>query len=345
MVEVAVADLAGEIEVREATRLLAELADESLERTLRLEMEGEPRGLTLLALGKLGGRDLGYGSDLDIMFVFDSERDGEDRMPELVRHAQRFVRLISEPSSAGPGYEVDARLRPGGSRGLLVTSLRAFARYHRVRFPGESEPVPGSTVHSTGADWERQALLRARVCAGDREVGARALAIAHVAAYEGGAPPVEEMHRLRLRMQRELANERPGRHDLKTGRGGLLDVEFAVQWLQMRHGHDRRLRTTDTAEALEALHALGYVPRPAFETLREGYAFLRRLEQRIHVVRGTSATAIDERAPGLTELARRMGLHRVSREGAPRDALLARYRSVTGAVRATYLTLLGLPAE
>ena len=142
-------------------------------------------------------------------------------------------------------------------------------------------------------------------------------------------------------MEQELARERPGRYDLKTGRGGLLDVEFCVQWLQMKNGADPRVRTPDTALALEALAAAGYLERKHFETLRDGYAFLRRLEQRIHVLTGQSASVIDVRAPGLPELARRMGLS--DEPGHPAaDQLLASYELVTTSVRRAYRAALGV---
>jgi glutamate-ammonia-ligase adenylyltransferase len=166
------------------------------------------------------------------------------------------------------------------------------------------------------------------------------LAVAERAAYEAGAPPSAELRRLRARMEHELGRERPGRFDLKTGRGGLLDIEFATQWLQMRHGRDRRVRTPDTWQALEALSALGYLGRREYEAFREGYGFLRRLEQRIHVLGGTGSTAIEVRRPGLAQLARRMGMHgRVSENAGA--TLIARYREVTEAVRAAYDHLLG----
>ena len=110
-------------------------------------------------------------------------------------------------------------------------SLEGFTRYQSER----------------AEDWERQALVKARVCAGDRELGARVIAVARKAAYERGAPDPERLHHLRTRMQRELGHERldrsPARYDMKVGRGGIVDVEFAAQWLQMRHGHDPRVRT------------------------------------------------------------------------------------------------------
>jgi glutamate-ammonia-ligase adenylyltransferase len=222
---------------------------------------------------------------------------------------------------------------------MLVTSLGSFARYHGITAPNAESFEPSPT--SSGAAWERQALLRARFCAGDAELGASAIAVAQAAAYEGGAPAVDGMHRLRLRMEHELGRERRGRYDLKTGRGGLLDIEFCVQWLQMRHGADARIRTTDTGEALEALHAAGYIERDGFDPLREGYRFLRRLEQRIHVLTGRSASVIDTEAPGLSELARRMGL--ADEPGRPAaEQLLTQYRLVTRTVREAYLSVLDL---
>jgi [glutamine synthetase] adenylyltransferase / [glutamine synthetase]-adenylyl-L-tyrosine phosphorylase len=342
MVEVAVADLAGTIGTRDATRILSELADEVLDRATRFELGGEARGLSVIAVGKLGGREIGYGSDLDILFVYEPSAAPPDSDPTeyFVRRAQRVIRLISEPHPAGPGYELDTRLRPSGSHGMLVASIESFARYHGVSSEA-STPAEGPSVLSSGAAWERQALIRARPVAGDRALGAAVLAIAERAAYERGAPPVAELHRLRMRMERELARERPGLFDLKTGRGGLLDIEFCTQWMQMQHGTDARVRTPDTGQALEALSAAGYLARPDYEALREGYTFLRRLEQRIHVLRGVGSTTIDVRRPGLAQLARRMGMHEQAPAGAV-EALLSRHRDVSEAVRATYLRVLGV---
>jgi glutamate-ammonia-ligase adenylyltransferase len=342
MVEVATADLAGTIGTRDATRLLSALADEELGRAVE-HVLGERSGLAVMAMGKLGGREIGYGSDLDVVFVYDPERapDPEEAGAFYSRAASRVIRLISEPNVAGPGYELDTRLRPSGSHGMLVTSLAAFARYHSVSLPGaEAEPLNGS-VGSSGAAWERQALLRARFAAGDPELGALASVVAERAAYGGGAAPAAEVHHLRDRMEHELGRERPHRLDLKLGRGGLLDVEFAVQLLQMQNGADPAIRSPDTSTALEALATRGYLNAEDYDALRDGYAFLRRLEQRIHVLYGTGSSIIAVRAPGLPALARRMGYR--SEPGAPAEAaLLAHYRDVTENVRRAYLRVFGI---
>lgn len=341
-VAVAIADLAGHLETRETTLRLSELADEILDQAVAFEL-GDVRGLAVLAMGKLGGRDIGYGSDLDVVFVYEPEAAPrpEEAAAFFTRRAQRIMRLLQEPSSVARGYELDTRLRPSGSQGLLVTSLRSFARYHGVALPGHRAEDSRPAALASGAAWERQALLRARGCAGDRDLGARVMAIAHEAAYERGAVPATELHHLRMRMERELAREQPQRFDLKLGRGGLLDVEFAVQWLQMRHGGERSLRTPDTLQALSALFEAGHVGANVHDTFRDGYGFLRRLEQRLHVTCGRSSSVLDVTDPELERIARAMGLQNTGPSTAAEE-LVARYRDVTEAVRRTYLELLEL---
>jgi glutamate-ammonia-ligase adenylyltransferase len=343
MVDVAAADLGGLMESRETTRVLSELADEVLEQAVRFELGSPPRGLAVIAVGKLGGCDIGYGSDLDVLFIYDPHAapEGSFASDYFTRIAQRVIGMISEMHWAGPGYELDTRLRPSGSKGLLVTSLQSFARYHRVTLPGVTVDENEPAVFSSGAAWERQTLARARCAAGDKELGARMIEIAHIAAYEQGPPPVQEMHHLRMRMERELAREQPGRYDVKVGRGGLLDVEFVCQWLQMQHGADQRVRTTDSLLALAALRDAGYLEDDPFRTLRDGYVFLRHLEQRIRILRGTGESVIDTQSTGLEHLARRMGIRGMAGSTGA-ELLVTRYLATTNAVRETYLALLGL---
>ena len=142
-------------------------------------------------------------------------------------------------------------------------------------------------------------------------------------------------------MEKELGRERPGRYNLKTGRGGLLDVEFATQWLQMCHGRDHSVRTPDTQRALDALVDGGYVPRHVHQTFRAGYRFLRRLEQRIRILHGSGSSRLDEDVPGLTTLARRMGFERRA-YATEKGALLTAYRDATARIREAYLEVLGV---
>ncbi len=342
-VEVALADLAGEIGTREATLTLSALADATLEQATRFALgsAGPVRGLAVVAMGKLGGNEIGYGSDLDVIFVFDPAvgPSGVDPHAHFAKYAQRVIRLLSAAHPEGPGYELDTRLRPSGSHGLLVTSLEAFARYHDVDLAGHGSPGEVPSVQQSGAAWERQALVRARFAAGDTGLGAAVMKVAHVAAYERGAPSKADVLHVRMRMERELGHERPGRHDLKVGRGGLTDIEFAVQYLQMLHGNDPRVRTTETPLAITTLADLGRLGADVAETFRDGYQFLRRLEQRIRIVHGSSSSLLDEKAEGLLPLARRMGMRDTPRATAIEE-LIARYRDVTEAVRRAYLEVM-----
>jgi glutamate-ammonia-ligase adenylyltransferase len=344
MFEVGLADLAGELGTREVAHVLAALADASLEQAARFAIrerrdieaaEAKAAGrraapesvLAVVAMGKLGGREIGYGSDLDLFFVYEAaDEAGAER---AARVAQRVMRLLETPHHEGPGYELDTRLRPSGSQGLLVVSLDGFTRYQAERAEA----------------WERQALVKARACAGDRDLGSRVITVARKAAYERGAPDPERIHHMRLRMQRELGHERldraPARYDLKVGRGGLVDVEFATQWLQMHHGHDPRVRTTETEVAISALETCGHLDASLAEALRDGWRFLRRLEQRVRVSHGTSVNLLEEGAPGLITLARRMGMRDGPRARAD-QTLLERYVAVTTDVRTAYLRVLGL---
>jgi glutamate-ammonia-ligase adenylyltransferase len=329
--EVGLGDLAGELNSTEVAHVLTALADAGLSQALGFALrEGSHRaddqGLAVVAMGTLGGREIGYGSDLDIFFVYDA---ADDAAPErYARIAQRVLRLMETPHPEGSGYALDTRLRPSGNQGLLVVSLEGFQRYQEER----------------AESWERQALVKARACAGAESICERVVAIAQHAAYEGGAPPPERIQHLRGRMERELGHERlnrsPARYDLKVGRGGLVDIEFAAQWLQMLHGRDMRVRSTETEIAVSALESCGYLEASVAETLRDGWRFLRRLEQRLRISHGTSVRLVEEGAPGLATLARGMGMRDGPRSRAD-QALLERYAQVTHEVRAAFLQVLG----
>ena len=142
----------------------------------------------------------------------------------------------------------------------------------------------------------------------------------------------------------ERLDRSPARYDLKVGRGGIVDIEFAAQWLQMRHGNDPRVRTTETEVALSALETCGHLDASLAEALRDGWRFLRRLEQRVRVSHGTSVNLLEEGAPGLVTLARRMGMRDGPRSRAD-HTLLERYVAVTTDVRTAYLRVLGLKGD
>lgn len=348
-IEVGLSDLESEIGPREAGATLSALADASLEQATRLALGAKDgssaRGLAVIALGTLGGREIGYGSDLDVIFLFDPAAAPPGSSPEayFARAARRVIRLISTPHPAGPGYELDTRLRPSGSQGLLVTSLERFAQYHgvgleaSVEASAETTPLP-SSARVQAAPWERIALVRARFAAGDPALGAEVMRVAEAASYRRRgdiAAAAREIDRLRRRMERELSGERGGRYDPKLGRGGLADIELAVQLLQMAHGDSPGVRTTETHAATLALRTAGHLSPSQAEAFLEGHTFLRKLQWRIRIVHASASQLIEEKAPGLPALARRMGIR--DRPGAEAvAALVSRYKAVTERVRWAY---------
>ena len=331
---VARADLAGRMDKRAVGAALSAIAEACVRRTTERVLDtiagGRDGLLAVVAVGKFGGSELGYGSDLDLFFL----HEGLD--PAVAaRAAQRVVRLLGSPHGDGPGFELDTRLRPSGSQGLLVVSVDAFCKYHGL--------VEGGSALAQG--WERQALIKARAVAGDRVLGARIERICERLAFEQEPAARERVHELRMRMQNELTRERfePGKRlfDVKLGRGAIVDVEFAVQWLQMVHGADPRLRARSTEEALEGIEAAAILPVASIATLREGWTLLRNVERRMRLVHGHAASLVEEGAPGLDSLARSLGFRGDDARG-PGGLMIERLEEVMVAVRGTYERVLGV---
>ncbi len=347
-IEVALGLLAGELSIREVSATLAAVAIASLEVAIRRATGDDAmavRGFAILALGKLGGDELSFGSDLDVLFLYEpgAAPAESDALAHFTRKARKVITFISAFHGAGPGYELDTRLRPSGNQGLLVTSLDAFARYHGF----ETAASDAARIPAQAAVWERMAVTRARAVAGDIEIGERAIAIAQRGVES--APPidagaVEEIRRIRQRVEREASLERRGTRDLKLGRGGLLDIEFVVQLLTLRAardlGHERAPFGQDTSLALVTLEALDLLSAEHGETLANAYRFLRRLEAMIRVVRADASHVLEERSPTIRALGRRMGI-RVADDAGEAEALVAKYIETTEDVRRVYEEVLG----
>ncbi len=326
-IEIALADTSGARTMREVNRLLSALADASLEAATRRALgEDVPCGLSIVAMGKLGGREISYGSDLDVLFVYDPQRapDPSEAPAFFTRVARKVIRYISTFHGAGRGYEIDARLRPSGNQGLLVTSVEAFARHHQTK----------------GAVWERMALVRARPAAGDRQLGDAFMIEARRAAYEApmdARSAAAEMARIRARVERESSAERGGVFDIKLGRGGLLDIEFIVAFAQVERGAalPEEARTPETPGAIDALARAGALDPATRDVLASAYDFLRRLELRVRIVRADAAHVLDPRDKSLGALARRMGMRDHPARTAEAE-LLARYAEITASVRQAF---------
>ncbi len=340
-VNVGLLDLADLIEPAQAQAALSDVAELCVEDALdfareqlrsRLDDPDDPRWTryAVVGMGKLASRELSYGSDLDVIFLFDAkDADGQvdlEAQDYFVRLTQRVISTLQTPTTEGACYEIDARLRPSGNQGTLVTSLDAFRRYHE----------------SSAQMWERQALLRARPVAGDeglaeafdalrREILGRPLA----------ADDVREIHRIRERMELELAKETRLRRNFKTGRGGVLDVETIVQVLQLLHAaeHPALLEVAPTEVQLSRLADAGLLDPDAARALSEGWSFLSRLASRLRVVDNRSISDLDHERGDLEGLARRLGYSSPGREGQARRSLLADYEAHTDAIRDQYSRL------
>ncbi len=262
-------DLAGQLTVEVLADHLSALADLMLAITLELcwaqlrnRHRDAPR-FAIVAYGKLGGKELGYASDLDIIFLYE---DADARAPELYsRLAQRINTWLTSATPSGVLFETDLRLRPNGASGLMVSSVDAFREYQE----------------KDAWVWEHQALTRARYCAGDTEVGA-AFEAERIAILRRSREP-EALRREVISMRAQMLDAHPNRSDLfdlKHDRGGMIDIEFMVQYLVLAHAHRYPQLTGNLGNIalLKMAGELGLIPLATAMTVRDGYREFRRLQ-------------------------------------------------------------------
>jgi glutamate-ammonia-ligase adenylyltransferase len=311
---VGVRDILGKEDIQATTCALAGIAETCLEQITLREYEkltakfGQPRiddgtradqlcEIAILALGKFGGQEMNYHSDLDIIFLYEADghtahalsHRGETTSNQhfFSELGQRIIKVASRLSPYGRLYEVDARLRPTGKSGALATSFAELLRYFS---------------EGSGQLWERQALCKARVVCGSTRVAAAAMATVGRAAFD---------HRWRrcyadeVRQMRHRLEETAPSGNLKRGAGGIVDVEFLVQMLQLKHGRRTpALRLPNTLSALRALHREGHLSPEDFEAFDSGYRFLRTMEGRLRLLNSTARDTLPEDPTELTKLAR-----------------------------------------
>jgi len=264
--------------VQEVARELADLASATLESALALARSDLPADsadcrIVVIGMGKCGGRELNYVSDVDVIYVVEPV-DGGDEPAALAtgaRLAGALGRICSAATDEGTIWPVDANLRPEGKQGPLVRTLASHLVYYQ----------------RWAATWEFQALLKARVVAGDAALGQEYLDLIGPLVWEASerANFVEDVRAMRRRVEGTLRG-RDADRQLKLGAGGLRDVEFSVQLLQLVHGRvDPRLRTPNTWLGLEALSTFGYVGRADAAEMDRAYRMLRALEHRIQLFR------------------------------------------------------------
>ncbi|KMS81826.1 glutamate-ammonia-ligase adenylyltransferase [Streptomyces leeuwenhoekii] len=321
LLSIAARDVCGTIDLAETAAELADLATATLRAALALARAAAPDDaalcrLAVIAMGKCGGHELNYVSDVDVVFVGEAA-DGADEDKALraaTRLASHMMRICSETTVEGSIWPVDANLRPEGRNGPLVRTLSSHVAYYQ----------------RWAKTWEFQALLKARPVAGDRELGAAYLAAVEPLVWQAAEREnfVADVQKMRRRVVENIPAAEVDRQ-LKLGPGGLRDVEFAVQLLQLVHGRaDASLRSRTTLDALKALAEGGYVGRADAARLDEAYRFLRAMEHRIQLHRLRRTHLVPEDEADLRRLGRSLGLRTD-----PVATLLREWRRHAAAVR------------
>ena len=315
---------------------LSDLADAALEAALaiaraKIGPDSAKTRLAVVGLGKCGAQELNYVSDVDVLYVAEPVA-GEDGQPRVsndkaitvaTRLAAEMTRICSAHTAAGTIWEVDAALRPEGKSGQLVRTLES----HRVYY------------QKWAKTWEFQAMLKARPSAGDLELGAEFVALLAPLVWTAAEREnfVADTQAMRKRVVEHIPARNAGR-ELKLGEGGLRDVEFSVQLLQLVHGRvDERLRVRATLPALKALVDYGYVGRGDGKSLALAYRFLRTLEHRIQLFNLRRTHVLPEGEDDLRRLGRSLGY------GDPAPELLSTWRHTAQAVRRLHQRLFYSP--
>jgi glutamate-ammonia-ligase adenylyltransferase len=321
LVRIAARDLLGMADLRTTGRELAALAQACLGGAL--DIVGPRVTMAVIAMGKLGGRELNYASDVDVMFVHDGEaRDAE-------RAAQAMLRTMSEQTAEGIVFRTDADLRPEGRSGSLSRTLGGYTAY----WDGWAQA------------WEFQALLKARSVAGDEALGERFLREAQRRVFPDVARPdiVREIRAMKARSEAELHKRGLEEREVKRGRGGIRDIEFSVQLLQLVHGRtDPRIRTPTTLDALESLAEGGYVSSDDASRLIEAYVWLRTVEHRLQLVDEQQTHTLPSADDVRTRLARVLGFRDRGRQSALQQ-FDERHRALQAVVRSRHEKLFFAP--
>ncbi len=318
LLRIAAGDLTGALDVEQTMAALSTLADATLRAACRLA-GGDGTGLAVIAMGKCGGNELNYVSDVDAIFVARADED----LSVSTRVAVRLMEICGQVA-----WPVDAALRPEGSHGPLVRTLASHLAYYQ----------------KWARTWEFQALLKARPAAGDLDLGREWLEALQPLIWHAAERPeaVPDIRAMRQRIVEAVPRAERDR-EIKRGPGGLRDIEFAVQLLQLVHGRaDETLRSPSTLDALHALSHGGYVGRAAGEALDRAYRFLRTVEHRLQLQKLRRTHLVPADPDGQRWLAHALGY----RAGEGRDAVerfRADWLAVAAEVRRLHAKLLYRP--
>jgi glutamate-ammonia-ligase adenylyltransferase len=314
MLRIGTNDIIRDRPLEEITRDISRVADMALEAALAtarrqvskrfgepFTQSGEPAQCVILAFGKLGGKELNYSSDIDLMFLYDEEGTTRgQRLPSIgnddffARVTTEVVRLLTTHTDRGQAYRVDLRLRPEGHRGPLARSLASTLSYY----------------DTLGRTWERQALIKVRPVAGDIKLGEEFHKTIEPFVYRKylSAAEINEIKALKRRIEHKSVRAGESDTEVKTGHGGIRDVEFTIQFLQLLNGGDLpELRQRNTFKALQALERVGCLTDTEYRVLDDTYRFLRKTEHRLQLMFDLQTHRLPERPDELRKLALRMG--------------------------------------
>ena len=273
-----------------------------------LAPDGTPATFAIIAMGKFGGRELNFSSDLDVMYVYSADGETTSGIPNVEFFAAVGLELVNRlAGNHGMGiYEIDLRLRPHGTGGAIALPLTGYQHYY----------------DNTAEVWERQALTRARVVAGDiKQLGNQFMEIAHAFCYADALTSEEIAEIVHTRQRKEAqatrrtstrrrrsGKTRTATANVKSGYGGLVDIEFVVQILQLVYGGESpSVRVQNTPFAIDRLHKIGVLTEAQRDGLSEAYLFLRRVENALRIVHDRALDALPTNRTELGQLARRLG--------------------------------------
>jgi glutamate-ammonia-ligase adenylyltransferase len=329
---IALRDVAGVAPVEQTILELSSLAEVCVREVARACMQDLTRrlgppgtGFCILGMGKFGAQELNFSSDIDVVFLYDEPGElasGLSRQEFFTRLAQRIIEVFSATSHAGALFRIDLRLRPEGDGGPLVRTLDGTEDYYAA----------------FGETWERMALSKARLVAGDEELGYEFFQRLQAFIYPRSVSHdmVDEVAHMKGRIERELLGPERMHRDVKLGRGGIREIEFICQSLQLLHGARHAfLQERQTLKALRGLRELEYLGAPEVDALVAAYRLLRTVEHRLQIENEAQTHTLPESREALERLERSLQAN-LDPAADPADALLTTLRRHMDSVRAVF---------
>ncbi len=320
-------DLFGFFDLVAVTAQLANLAESLVRVCLDLlagELGLDIEAFAVIGMGKLGGKELNYSSDIDLLFLAGADAASYQRL------GQRLIDALSNATSEGFLYRVDMRLRPWGTTGALVTTLDGYIQY----------------LNQHARQWEKQSLLKARPIAGSPSVGEEFIRRVFPLVYSSNPNPESietvrsEVHAMKQRTEEHLRQQGRDFGEVKLGEGSIRDIEFTAQFLQLAYGAKQpEIRGRNTLRALRHLAQFGYLTSAEHRVLADGYIFLRTIEHYLQMMYYRQTNTLPEDAEALAYLSKRLGFQ----GQAASELFLARYQQHSLAIRAIYLKYVGNP--